>query len=87
MSQESANIIIMCAFGAHSLKEVSRGQLASAAKFFLKGTERKLVPKADKHELVSLLAPFFIQSGVVAIRDGASSQDLERDDVTNEGTF
>ena len=39
MSQESANIITMCAFGAHSLKEVSRGQLASAAKFFLKGTE------------------------------------------------
>lgn len=28
MSVQSAEVIVMCAFGAHFIKEVSRGQLA-----------------------------------------------------------
>lgn len=52
--QGSAKVVAMCAFGAHSFKEIARTQLASAAKFFLKreDLDRKLVSKADKYHLV-----------------------------------
>ena len=58
LSQESAKVVVMCAFGAHTFKEVAHSQLTSAAKFFLKGEGRKLITKADKQQLVDLLAPF-----------------------------
>ena len=77
----------MCAFGAHSLKEIAPVQLKSAARLFLKGTGKKLLPKADKNQLVRVLAPLLIESGEVAIRDGANINDLVRNDVTKEGTF
>ena len=34
LSQKSAEVIIMCAFGAHMIKEVTRSQMTSALKFF-----------------------------------------------------
>ena len=76
----------MCAFGAHSFKEIARTQLASAAKFFLKGEDRKLVSNADKYQLVRLLAPIFIERKVV-VRYGANNSNLSREDVSKEGTF
>ena len=33
-SEESATVIVMCAFGALSVKSISRAQLVSAGKFF-----------------------------------------------------
>ena len=77
----------MCAFDAHHFKEISRGQLASAARFFLKGEERKSVPKADKYQLVSLLAPVFLRKGIVALQEGADVDNLCRNDVVKERTF
>ena len=74
LSQESAKVIVMCAFGAHTFKEVARSQLTSAAKFFLKGEGRKLIAKADKQQLVDLLAPVFIDKEVVVLRDGANKK-------------
>ena len=74
----------MCAFGAHSLKEIAPVQLKSVARLFLKGTGRKLLPKADKNQLVRVLAPLLLE---VAMRDGANINDLVRNDVTKEGTF
>ena len=87
LSQESAKVIVMCAFGAHTFKEVARSQLTSAAKFFLKGEGRKLIAKADKQQLVDLLAPVFIDKEVVVLHDGANKKNLCREDVSKEGTF
>ena len=89
MSQESAKVITMCAFGAHSFKEISRGQLASAVKYFSKGTGRKvMLPKpADKYQLVSVLAPLLIERGEVAINDGADIENLSRNDITKKGNY
>lgn len=87
LSQESAKVVVMCAFGAHTFKEVARSQLTSAAKFFLKGEGRKLIAKADKQQLVDLLAPVFIDKEVVVLRDGANKKNLCREDVSKEGTF
>ena len=73
LSQESAKVV-MCAFGAHTFKEVAHSQLTSAAKFFLKGEGRKLIAKADKQQLVDLLALVFIDKEVVVLRDGANKK-------------
>ena len=87
LSQESAKVVVMCAFGAHTFKEVARSQLTSAAKFFLKGEGRKLIAKADKQQLVDLLAPVFIDKEVVVLHDWANKNNLCREDVSKEGTF
>ena len=76
----------MCAFGAHSFKEISRSQLASAAKFFIKNKKRDM-GKAEKMQLVGPLASVFIDRGIVVIREGATITNLSRDDITKEKTF
>ena len=76
----------MCAFETHTFKEISRSQLASAAKFF-KAEERPFITKADKHQLVGPLASVLVKKGIVAIRDGANMQHLVRSDITKEKTF
>ena len=86
-SEESAIIIVMCAFGALSVKSVSRTQLMSAGRFFLKGEQRKWVPKADKQQLINMLAPCFVQSGIVVVKEGADINNLSTNDVIKEGTF
>ena len=86
-SEESAAVIVMCAFGALSVKNISRAQLASAGKFFLKGEQRKWVTKAEKQQLVNALAPCFVQNGEVVIKEGADTSNLCSDDVVKEGTF
>ena len=87
MSEQSARTIIMCAFGAHSYQEVSRTQLASAIRYFMKGQQKKTMNKAEKHQLVGPLAAIFIQENIVKVREGASLSVLSIDDVTEEGTF
>ena len=72
----------MCAFGAHSFKEISRSQLASAAKFFMKNKKRDM-GNAEKSQLVGPLASVFIDRGIV----GATIENLSRDDLTKEKTF
>ena len=76
----------MCAFEAHTFKDISRSQLASAAKFFT-AEERQYISKADKHQLVGPLASALIKKGIVAIRDGANMQHLLRSDISKEKTF
>ena len=73
----------MCAFGAHTFKEISRAQMASAAKFFKAGC----IQKADKHQLVVPLASVFLNEGIVMIRDGADIEHLVRNDVSKVKTF
>lgn len=79
-------MIVMCAFGAHSFKEITRSQLASAAKFFMKDN-KKNISKAEKHQLVGPLASVFIDRGILVVRDGAKIDDLTRSDVSKEKTF
>ena len=87
MSELNARTIVMCAFGAHSYKEISRSQLASAAKYFSKGEEKKMMAKAEKQQLIVPLASIFIRENIVTIREGADLTNLSMDDVCKEGTF
>ena len=43
--------------------------------------------KADKQQLVNMLAPCFIHSGDVVIKEGADISNLSCNDVVKEGTF
>ena len=52
LSEDSARTIVLCTFGAHTYREVTRTQLTSAICYFTKGDERKMVSKKEKHELV-----------------------------------
>lgn len=87
MSEESARAIVMCAFGALSYKDISRTQLASAAKYFTKGEEKKMMAKAEKYQLVGHLASIFLRERIVQIKEGANLNNLSIDDVCKEGTF
>ena len=87
LSEDSARTIVMCAFGAHTYREVTRTQLASAIRYFTKGEERKTLTKKEKHELVSPLARMFLKKEIVTIRKEANLNNLSVQDVNKEGTF
>ena len=76
----------MCAFGAHSFKEISRSQLVSAAKFYIKNKKRDL-GKAEKMQLVGPLASVIIDRGIVVLKEGATFANLSRNDVTKVKPF
>ena len=77
----------MCAFGAHNIKEVSRAQLVSAAKFFLDSETKKSLTKADKIQYARPLAAALLHNKIVVVQKGADIKDLSRDQVTKEATF
>ena len=88
LTQQSATVIILCAFGVHNLKEVSRVQLQSACRFFNRDQkERKLITKAEKSELLIPLARHFIREGIVVVQGGVDISHLNRNNVTKEKTF
>ena len=76
----------MCAFDAHSFKEISRSQLASAAKFFIRDKKRDM-GKAEKVQLFGPLASVFLDRGIVVIREGATITNLSCNDISKEKTF
>ena len=79
-------MVVMCAFGAHSLKNISRFQMASAARYFM-SDQTKFITKADKYQLIKPLAKAFINKGIVVVKEGADMEKLKRDDVNKEKTF
>ena len=84
LSHKSAEVIIMCAFGAHMIKEVTRSQMTSALKFF---SGPRHLQKSDKSQLTMPLAMTFLDKKIVAIKDDADPENLSRNDVTKSGTF
>ena len=76
----------MLSFGAHTFKDTAHLQLTSAANF-LEREDRKSIGKADRQQLVDLLAAIFIDKEVVVQHDGANKKDLCRKDVSKEGTY
>ena len=77
----------MSAFGAHNIKEISRTQLASAAKYFLPAQEKKELLKSDKAQYLLPLANAFIKNKIIILSKGADKSNLTLDDVKKEGTF
>ena len=68
------------------MKEISRSQMASAARFFM-SDKKKFFMKAEKYQLVNPLAEVFIKKRIVVVKEGADMDNLKRGDVTKEKTF
>ncbi len=87
LSLKSAEVVVMCAFGAHFIKEVSCTQLTSAAKTLLARDERKPLQGAEKGAFMKPLAKAFIDKKIVAIQKGAKFTNLTREDVNKCGKY
>ncbi len=87
MSLKSAEVVVMCAFGAHFIKEVSRSQLCAAAKTLLPKEERRYLQGAEKTKFLKPLAEVFVGKAIVAIKHGADVENLTREDVDKVGTY
>ena len=86
MSQKSATVIMLEAFGAHFIKEITRAQLMSATKSLIPQKKKKL-QNAEKCDLYIPLGRAFVQNGIVHIKGGSNIEDLSRGDVSKVGTF
>ena len=82
LSEKSARVIVMEAYGAHFLKEVSRSQLLSAAKSLLPIDQRRNLCGVEKTSLLLPLARAFIMNNIVKIKGN-----LTRVNVEKIGTF
>ena len=90
LSKESATAVILCAFGIHNIKEVSRSQLHSAMRLYCTGEERKNLSKCDKKDdLIIPLASLLLWEDIVGIKEDseASIDNLCRDDIEKKKTF
>ena len=80
----NAAIIVMVAFGAHGIKEVSRTQLAGAT---LQQVKKDLL-KLDKKEMILPVAQIFIKHKIVKlVHTDIHSKDFSRDKVFKTGIF
>ena len=84
----NAAIIVMVAFGAHGIKEVSRTQLAGAIKIYASAGEKKDLLKLDKKEMILPVAEIFIKNKIVKlVHTDIYSKDFSRDKVFKTGIF
>ena len=79
--------MVMTAFGAHFIKEVSRSQLCAAAKSILPPNQRKQLQHAEKSKFYIPLAKMFIFKNIVGIKKHSDVKNLCRNDVEKVGTF
>ena len=86
LTEKSGGTIIVAAFGAHLIKEISRTQLLSAARRLLTIEEKRL-QTYEKNDFMVPLGREFLERNIVRITNkGASIANLSRGDVEN-GTF
>ena len=85
LSEKSAQVIVMEAYGAHFLKEVRRSQLLSAAKSLLPVHERSRLSGAEKSSLLLPLARAFVFNKIVKVKGNVGN--LTRNNVEKIGTF
>ena len=87
LSTKSAEVIVMAAFEAHTFKEVSRSQMASAAKSMCPADLKRDLKGADKTTLTVPLAAALAAKNIVKVQEGANLGNLKRGEATKEGTF
>ena len=80
--------MVMITFGAHSIKEVSRTQLAGAIKLYALAGEKKDLLKLDKREMILPVAQIFIRHKIVKlVHTDIHSKDFSHDKVFKTGIF
>jgi len=88
LTKQSATVIILCAFGVHQIKEVTRSQLQSAMRLYCTDAEQKKnLSNLSKEDFILPLASLLLKESIVGIKEGADIRVLNRDDVTKEKPF
>jgi len=88
LTKQSATAVILCAFGIHNIKEVSRSQLHSATRLYCTSEEKKNLSKCDKKDdLIVPLASLLLREGIISVKDEADMKNLSRDDILKEKPF
>ena len=89
MTLNSAEVIVMCAYGAHFIKEVATKTACCCCKNSPKQRrKRSLLQGADKNQFLKPLAIQFLKRGIVTYtRDDVNIESIRRQDVVKTGTF
>jgi len=84
LTAEGAEAIVLIAFGAHFYKEISKGQLESAAKSF--GLKLNL-KKSDKQMFAIPLACALLNNSIIKLSKHADISNLCRSDIKKVRPF
>ena len=88
LTLKSAEVVVICAFEAHFIKEVSIAQLCAAVKSLLSKEERKGLTNAEKSKFLIPLAKVFLSKEIVTFKNvKANLTNLTMNDITKSGTF
>ena len=81
LNANSAEAVVLAAFEAHFLKDLTRAQLNSALKSLCSTEEQNNLSGKEKSKLVIPVATQLIAKNYVRIEDGIKLGSITRDDV------
>ena len=88
LSQKSAEVIISVAFGVMMMKQLTRQRLLTTLNNYMaQGDERRSLQSAPKASLLRPLAKLLLAKKIVVLSEGATLQNVKRQDVKVNGTF
>ena len=83
MTMQNASVVVMVAFGAHAIKDITRTQLA--VKLYAAPGERKELLKLDKKDMIPEVAQMFQREGIVSVQGDA--KEFSCDNIIKTGIF
>eukprot|EP00731_Ephydatia_muelleri_P026695 Em0018g795a len=87
-SQKSAEVIISVAFGVMMMKQLTRQRLLTTLNNYMaQGDERRSLQSAPKASLLRPLAKLLLAKKIVVLSEGATLQNVKRQDVKVNGTL
>ena len=78
-------MVIMVAFGAHSIKEVSRTQLAGVIKLYGTAEEKRELLKMDKKKMICPVADMFLREKIVTVTVKGGGDCYDFDNIVKTG--
>ena len=88
LSQKSAEVIISVAFGVMMMKQLTRQRLLTTLNNYMaQGDERRSLQSAPKASLLRPLAKLLLAKKIVVLSEGATLQNVKRQDVKVNGTL
>ena len=87
LSQKSAEVIISVAFGVMMMKQLTRRLLTTLNNYMAQGEERRSLQSAPKASLLRPLAKLLLAKKIVVLSEGATLQNVKRQDVKVNGTL
>ena len=88
LSQKSAEVIISVAFGVMMMEQLTRQRLLTTLNNYMaQRDERRSLQSAPKTSLLQPLAKLLLAKKIVVFSEGATLQNVKRQDVKVNGTL